>query len=280
MDVPVKTRLSPVQLLSFIGGVGIIVLISILVGYVFGNGSQVRQLYDAQSADAKRVLEAVEPKLTKVNSLLAAAQKHDGLSPDPAVIEALSERDFVLEPESIAQDRLLLGAEATTLLMRFSADSKVLADLLKRHQTMTTRVDKKELEELAKADAAGKAAGFAIIFDAQRYTSNLESKDQKPPLEGRLYVLDSTDTIDKDGEKHVKLRSPSSGKELDWSLRRLILLDKKEMLKSSGPNALRRYERRHKEIAAKLKEMSQYSDALVTKLSEMAERPGAPLLSF
>lgn len=278
-DVPIKTPRSLGQLLAVLAGVTVLTLFSIGIGFFFGNGAQQRALYNAKSDDAKRIMKLVEPCMKEVNSLLAAAEKHDGASPDAEVLEKLSKVDFVLEPEAIAQGKLLLGPEITPLLMRFSADTQYVAGLMKRHQTMSTRVDKKELEDLSKADDARKAKGFAVAFDTKRFTSNLDAKKQQPPLEGRLFVLDTFDTIDKDGEKLVKLRSPSNGQEYERSLRQIVLLDAKQMLASSGPNALRRYERRHKEITAKLKEISQYADPLMTKLGELADRPPAPLLS-
>lgn len=278
-DVPLKSHRSTAQLLGMVGVAAIIGMIAMGVGFFFGNASQQRALYDAQSADARRVNELITPKIEKLNAMTAAAGQHDGMAPDEEVLKKIANLDFVLEPEEVARDKLLLGPEITTLLMRFTSDTKLLAEMIKTHRTMTTRVDKKELEELAKADEAAKAAGFAVVFDTDNFTANLEAKKQEPPLEGKLMIIDTIDAIDKDGEKFVKLRSPASGQEREWSLRKLVLLDKKEMLASSGPNAMRRYERRHKEIAAKLKEVSQYTEALSTQLSALADRPAAPLLS-
>ncbi len=280
MDVSVKASWSIGQLLGAAGTIFVLALFFGGVGFFFGNARQQRALFDAQSNDARRVLEVVETKLKVINELSSVAEKHDGLAPDEAVVKALFDVNFVLEPEEIASGKLLLGPEITALLMRLSADSKLAAEMLNTHRLMTTKIDQKELEDLSKANEALKAAGFAVIFDATSFVDNYGAKTEVPPVEGKLMIFDNFDTVDKDGEKLVKLRSPSSGQVREWSLKKLVLLDKTEMLKSGGPNALKRYESRHKDISTKLKEMTQYGEKLVTELDKLANRGSAPILSF
>ena len=148
---------------------------------------------------------------------------------------------------------------------------------------MTLRVDKKELEDLAKANESLKAAGFAVVFDSNTFVSNLGKKSKKKKTRaiwGKLVTFDSFDTTDKEGAEFIKVRSPVSGKESEVATKKVVMLDKREMLKSSGPNALRRYTRRHQEILAKLKEMQQYSESLEADLGKIGNRPPARLLSF
>jgi hypothetical protein len=276
MDVKISNPRSIGQLFAAVALICAVALFFSIIGFVFGNGRQQKALYDAQSEDAKRVSETVKPKLKKLRDLYSVAQKHDGTAPDPEVVKSLAEVDFALQPEEVARDKLLLGETVTALLMRYSSDSLWLASNMRRHQTMTNKVDKKELEELIKESEVLKSAGFAVAFNSGNYIENQKKKGAKGLVFGRLLAYDGKEPDDKG---NVKLRS-FRGDEVEWSQHKLVLLPKSELKKSKGPNALRRYERRHKEIEAKLKEMSQYGDSLVSELSKLSNRPPAPMLSF
>ncbi len=104
-------------------------------------------------------------------------------------------------------------------------------------------------------------------------------KGQFIPKEGKLVVYDSQKPIEKDGVQFLKVRYPSSGRELEIPVKNLLVVKQSEILKSAGPNAQIRYQQRHAEILFKVKEMSQYADTLTTKLDELAGKDPTPLLN-
>lgn len=278
-DVPIKSHRSAAQLLGFVAVTGIIAFLALGVGYFVGDGVQQRKLYDARIGDAQRLNELVKPRSERIQSLAAAVERSDGLSPDPELLKQMENLDFVLAPEEIAQGRLLLGPERTTLLIKFAADTKHLSQLFKQHTLLTNRTDKKELEELANNSTTAQEANFGIIFNGEGFVKAYQAKGDSAPTEGKMVVFDQQQPFEKDGALHLKVRYPSSGREIEVPIKNMVLLDKAEIVRSSGPNAQVRYQRRHQQIAAKLKEMSQYSDTLVTKLDELAQSEPAPLLN-
>lgn len=280
-DVPIKSHRSLMQLAGFAAVTALISFMALGIGYFLGDGVQQRALYDARIVDAARLLEIVKPRAEKIQTLAAAIDRSDGVAPDAELLKNFEAQDFILEPEEIAQNRLLLGPERTTLLIKYSADSKLLSQMLKRHILLTTKTDQKELEDLATQNQALNAAGFAVIFDGEGFVEAFQSKKGAfTPKKGNLVVFDSQEPFEKEKEPHLKVRYPSTGRELEIPIKNMLLLEGNEIVKSSGPNALVRYQARHKEIQLKLKEMAQYADTLTTQLDELAKKPPAPLLNI
>jgi hypothetical protein len=282
-DVPIKAPLNLGKILGYVAVTGVITVFCAGLAFWFGQGVQQRTLYKAQTEDAKRIMELIQPRVEKVQKITAAVNKSDGSKPDAALMKELETVDFVLAPTDLVQNNLLFGPERTSLVVQFSADTTMLSKMLQRHVSLTTKVDKKELEDLAARDKDMNSAGFAILFNGQGYADRRTDKDKENDYildKANIVVYDDPAPIEKDGEKFVKVRFPSTGKEFDAPLKDLMILEKTELTRSGGPNALIRYQQRHAEIKTKVQEMSQYSDTMLTKFNELSTRGPAPLINF
>lgn len=253
-----------------------------LVAYFMGAASKSRALYDAQTREAQALLDFVKPKVEKVKALEQAIAKSNPTTPDAALMEELAKVDYAIKPEelvTVAGGRILVGAQETDLLVKFTADTQLMANLAKDHVRMTTQVDKKELDELAKDAALSGRGAYAVIFNADEYTQKLTSKTPGAPVKGSLAIVDS-EPFEKDKEPWVKVRYPSSGKTFDTPLRSIVHINKEQLVRSGGPNAVGRYTRRSTALRGKVSEVTKYGDTMVTQLEAIATRGPAPILTF
>ncbi|MEL6179817.1 MAG: hypothetical protein AAFS10_12735 [Myxococcota bacterium] len=277
-DVPIVAHQSPAQRY---GPFGVAIVVGIILGglgYMFGGVQIQRNLYNIKSRDAARVLAVVQEKVEALNAVKAAIAKHDGKKPDPELLKRLTRDDYLLDPNAIVVKNLLLGPTITNDLLSLTSDTKLLYSMSRNHAAMVNNVDKKELQDLQKDSKLLESYGFAVMFDASTYVKSLDSKDFRP-AQGNMVVFDKQDPITKeDKEKYLKVRRPSSGNEFELPMKSMILVPREEMIRSTGPNALSRYQLRHRKIEEQLKKMA-YADALVEKLDELANRGDAPLLA-
>ncbi len=285
MDVPIREPRSIAKMAGLIVVVGGISMLFGTCGFVFGSGVQDRAIYNARTNDAKRALEAVQPKVEKIKKLKDQVAKINPLSPNPEDLKVMKDYSFVLEPEEIVGGNLLLGPERSQALMRFASDTKLLALQMKRHHSLTTRTDKKELEALAAENKDFQSAGFAVLFSGESFVGNYPTKKKKKKItgkdvpKGKLAVVEDPKPIEKDGELYYKVRYRNSGRSFEHPLKDMVAIQRADIVKSAGPNAIVRYKGRHEEISQRLQVISQYADSLVTQLEELSSRGGAPLLS-
>jgi len=278
-DVEIRDHSGKNKMLVLVGAVLISALLFGAAGYFFGSGSARRQIYNAQTTDAQTILAVVKPRAEKVATLYAAVAQHDAAAPDAELLKQMEELDFVVEPEQIATGKLLLGAELTASLVRFSADSKLLQSMMREHVRLTLSADKKELAELAEKKELS-AANFSVIFDGEGYVRSLEKKGTAfRPAQGQLVIFDDQEPVEKKEDLFVKVRYPRSGKELEIPMKNMVLIERTDILGAGGDNALVRYTRRHKQIALKLQEMVQYTEVMVKNLDELSKRDPAGMLS-
>lgn len=276
-DVPIVAHQGPFQKYGPFVVALVVGLILGGIGYIFGGVQIQRNIYNTKSRDAARVLEMVKARVDALNEVKAAVDKHDGRVPDPELVKRLTKDDYLLDPNAIAVNNLLLGPSITNDLLSLTSDTKLFYSMARNHSAMVNNVDKKELEDLKKDAKLLESFGFAVIFDAATYVKSLDSKDFRP-AQGDLVVFDKQDPTVEDGEKYLNVRKPSSDKTLKVPMKSMVLIPRGDMVRSSGPNALMRYQLRHNKLKEQLKKMA-YADGLVAKLEELANRGEAPLLA-
>jgi hypothetical protein len=268
--------------LGFIMGVLVLSLFFGAIAWWMGSAQRSRSVYDAQTREAAALLKFVKPKVDKLRALETKVTKSDGATPDAALLEDLARIDYAVKPEelvTIAGGKLLVGAQQTDLLVKFTADTRLLASMSRDHVRMATKVDKKELEELASSETLSGRGAYAIIFNADEYTKNLSAKKPGPPIRGAIAIVESEPEM-RDNEPWIKIRYPSSGRISETPLRSIVHVDRNQIVRSSGPNALGRYKRRHSAIRGKLIEINKYADTMVSQLEKLSTRPSAPILTF
>ncbi len=281
-DVPIKSHKGILPVLGFAAGVVVMSLFFGLVAYYMGGATKSRALYDAQTREAQALLDFIKPKVDKVKELEGVVSKSNPTAPDMALMEELAKVDYAVKPEelvTVAGGRLLVGAQQTDLLVKFTADTQLIANLAKEHVRMTTKVDQKELEEIAADKTLSGRGAYAVIFNADEYTQKLNAKEPGAPVKGAIAIVDS-EPFEKDKEPWVKVRYPSSGKVFDTPLRSLVHVDKEQIQRSGGPNAVGRYTRRQGALVGKVSEVTKYGDTMVTQLEAIASRGAAPILTF
>jgi hypothetical protein len=269
-------------LLGFVAGVIALSLFFGVVAYFMGASTKSRALYNAQTREAQALLDFVKPKVDKVKALEALVTKSNPNAPDLALMEELSKIDYAVKPEelvTVAGGRILVGAQETDLLVKFTADTQLIANLAKDHVRMTTKVDKKELDEISADKTLSGRGAYAVIFNVDEYKTKLDAKEAGAPVKGTIAIVDS-EPFEKDKEPWVKVRYPSSGKVFDTPLRSLVHVDKAQIVRSGGPNAVGRYTRRQGGLVGKVSEVTKYGDTMVTQLEKIATRGPAPILTF
>lgn len=254
----------------------VLALIGVFFGFFAAQGQNSRQIEIARIEDAKALQESIDPALATFSEM---ADTIAGLSPSEVDFEAaenLASKQFVVTGEVLSSNRLLLGRDVINPLTAYMAESAVLNELLAEHRRLTTVVDKAEIERLLSENEVLEEDLIAVVFD-YRHLFTQGGNEAYRPRPGRLVTLKN---LERDGEGMLEASMLNSERTQKVEMQSLVPLERAEILKTAGDNALQRYERRVNEIKARAEKLKQRVNPLSESLDALASAPVPPLLSL
>lgn len=267
------SRMFSLPVLMVIGGA---MVLGLLFGYIGATSGQHRQVDNARTEDAKSIRDGLRPRIEKLDGVLTAI---NGLHPNQVDFEAaesLADVDFSASGNLLNNSRILLGPEIVGMVMSYAADSTMLKTMLAQHKKATAE-DRKELESLLNENAAlVEASTFAVVFD-YRDMIRRGGDASYMPKPGSLVTINS---LDRDEDGKITFNYLNSDRSDKSDMQGFIPIQKGDIIKSSGDNALQRYEKRVSGLKAQATILSNYYKNIDEKLSELADRPSAPLIKL
>ncbi|RVU48727.1 hypothetical protein EA187_04665 [Lujinxingia sediminis] len=254
----------------------VLALLGAFFGFFAAQGQNSRQIEVARIEDAKALQESIDPALATFSEM---AETIAGLSPSKVDFEAadsLASRQFVVSGEVLSSNRLLLGRDVIHPLTAYMAESAVLGELLAEHKRLTTVVDKAEIERLLSENEVLEEDLIAVVFD-YRHLFTQGGNDAYRPRPGRLVTLKN---LERDGEGMLEASMLNSERTQKVEMQSLVPLERGEILKTAGDNALQRYERRVNEIKERAEKLKQRVNPLSESLGALASASEPPLLSL
>jgi hypothetical protein len=274
---------------TFDGKTVALLAVMVVVGLVFGYaGSQTmhfRKLSEDRKRDALKVHDAIKRPIENISKeLVPAIVNLDSSKPDYEAAAKLAQLDFVPDAGSLGGNQILIGSNNVYNITQTMGKAMALRELLKQHDYLTNKVDKAELEQLMSDNAVLQTEDkFAIIFNYKSIIEALGKTKGDPkaaakgylPPTGRLVTFGKQD-VNEEGDIKVKL--PGNGGEMLSPIFGVIVLDKNEMLKSGGQNALTRYSQRVKTLKFYANDLANTSNGLLDGLKQIADgaAPAAP----
>jgi hypothetical protein len=262
---------SPKMLVIF----AICLVVGIVFGVAFMSGQNANALLEMRTADAKKLRDAVKPKIADFNSVAEKIGKMSSDSPDGELAKELAAVDFALPGAALASVRIPLPGSVTDTVAQFAADTKELQTALDEHARLTNKVDAEEIKALLENNKAlQENKAFGVIYDVEDVRKNSD-KDNYQPKRGRLVGVKD---YDKENNQYV-IELLGSGDERKVPPEKIVPLEVKEILKTGGQNALHRYKWRVRNIKYLASKISKYSDSLQESLDRTAsgemDSPGA-----
>lgn len=254
------------------------------IGLIFGTfgskASQARSVYDAQTKAANTVREDVKPFVETAQKVADKATKLDPTKPQYDVIKALADEKFVPPPSLMGGNAAFIGGDNVYNVTQFAAKATTFKQLLDRHN-YETKIDKEELDQLLEGNELLQGnKKFAVLYNHKQLLEHLkgksDDKDFKPGA-GRLVMLEKFET---DEEGNVTYESLANKSEGQINVKNIIPIEKSEMIKTGGQNALQRYKRRVEVIRFYAADLKKSTSGLVEGLSAVADRGGAPLIQL
>lgn len=254
----------------------------IIVGLVFGYaGSQTmhfRKLSEDRKRDALKVHDSIQKPIENITKeVVPAITKLDFSKPDYEAAAKLAQLEFVPDAGSLGGNQILIGSNNVYNITQTMGKAMALRELLKQHDYLTNKVDKAELEQLMSDNAVLQTEdSFGIVFNYKAIIESLGKTKGDPktaakgylPPTGRLVTFGKQE-VNEEGD--IKVKFPSNGGEAPSSIFGVVVLDKNEMLKSGGQNALARYSQRVKTIKFYANDLANTSNGLLDGLKQIAE---------
>lgn len=256
-----------------LGLLGVVLVVGVGFGWAASSSLNNSSVYNAQTEDGARLHTALQPKIEEFNKAKAMVAQLSPDSPDFEAAEALSKFDFAVDSNLLGGGRLLLGPKLIGELTGYNVDSAMLTEMLVDHHNMTNNVDKKELELIQQNSEVLDKDQFAVLFD-YRHLSTTSGSDDYSPRPGRLVTVTS---LEKDEEGKVEVEFLNSSSTAKTLLQGLLPLQKSDILKSSGPDALQRYKQRVERIKVMTERVDNRVNPLMTDLKTLGDRPSAGL---
>ena len=227
------------------------------------------------------MLERVEPKIEASKDVAKKVASLDPTSPNFEAASALAAMEFAPEPGVLGAGAAYVGGDNVYNVTEFQGKALAFKQLLTRHDYMTNKVDKEELEQLVQGNELLQGnKNFAVRYNYKQLVNHLKDQgDDKTykPLPGSLVLIDEF-KVDDDGQ--VGYQSLSNNQKVTESVRGIIPIEKTEIFKTGGQNALQRYERRVKVLKYYAQDLEKATTGIVDGLGELAHRGEAPLLQL
>lgn len=256
----------------------------LVVGLVFGSfgskASQARSVYDAQTRAAGTVRDDVKPFVDKATEVAGKAAKLDPTKPNYELVAQLAGEKFVPPPGLMGGNAAFIGGDNVYNVTTFAAKATTFKQLLDRHNYQT-KIDKEELDQLLEGNELLQGnKKFAVLYNHKQLLAHLkDKKDDKDfkPGGGRLVLLEKFETDDEGNVTYESLANKSEGQ---VNVKNIIPLEKSEMIKTGGQNALQRYKRRVEVIRFYAADLTKSTNGLIEGLAAVADRGSAPLLQL
>lgn len=265
------------SVLAMLGGM-------LVLGLVFGSfgakASQARSVYDIQTSAATNVREDITPFIEEANKTASLAAKLDPTKPQYDVVEQLTKAKFVPDAGILGGSAAYIGGGNVYNITQFIAKAATFKQLLDRHNYVT-KIDKAELTELLEGNELLQGdKNFAVIFNHKRLLEHLKNKGEDKdfkPSRGSLVLVDKFEVTDEGDVTYESLQDKSKNA---VNVRNVVPIDKAEILKTGGQNALQRYKRRVEVISFYAADLKKSTNGLLEGLSKVADRGSAPLLQL
>lgn len=245
-------------------------------GYLTSKSFQQRALYDAQTGDAEKIRTALKPKLEGLDAVVPKLEALAPASVDFESAKALSEADFTVNGNILTGGRILLGPDVVDALTTYLTEATLLKRMLADHNRLTNTVDRDELQQLAAGNAAVERGMVAVVYNYKDVVKRAADPAFQPAV-GRLVTVES---LERDAEGKLEFKFLNTDRRDKVEFQGLIPLNKEELMKTSGDNALQRYTRRVREIQDQARRVAQHVPRLREGLNGLADRPAAPLLKL
>ncbi len=220
------------------------------------------QLLEIQQNDAIKLRDAARPKIAAFTELAEKIAKMPTVSPDFDAADALTTADFAISGAVLSNVTIPLPGTTTDSVSTYAADSAQLKQMLADHKRYTNGVDRDELTKLMEDNkAVEENAGFGIVINPQAIADKWDKDDYRPQmgtLVGFKKVIEES--------KKVEIAILPAGDIRQVPLNEFIPIDKAQILKAGGQNAMQRYAYRVKNIKFQANKISQYTESLLTSL--------------
>lgn len=251
--------------------------IGLFFGYMASQVSQVRSLESARIRDAQRVLEYLEPKLAAFEEAAVLIEGLDPMEPDFEVAEKLAALDFLVAGDVLPNNRLLLGRDIISPLNRYIVESSLLYEKVMEHNRAVNRTDKAEIEALLEErEELMNVENLALVFDFRHLVLQGRQADYEP-IPGRLVSVRDWQPDD-EGLVTIQMLSRDTTDEVE--IQALVPVDKTDLLRADGDNAMERHERRVNELKHRAEELLRRVEPLRVTVKGVAERGEPPLLTL
>lgn len=250
---------------TFSGPVIAMAVAAFVVGGAFAYGiaqiTTTNQLISIQQRDAKALSDQVKPRVAAFEEIARKINALDPNVPDFAAASDLAVDTFVVGGTILANVTVPMEGRATSNVASYAADSTQLRSLLVEHNRFTNEVDKEELDALlAENQEVAENSGFGVVVDIDGIAAAIDAGRVLPSarLVGFRRLLDE--------QKKVEVAILPGGEIRQLNFDQVIPLDKSEVLKAGGQNALQRYSLRVRNLKYHVGQIEKYRASLLGSL--------------
>lgn len=244
--------------------------VCLLFGFSIGDVRWQRRTVNAQIEASIRTKDAIGPTLVAYERLKAPlnAMYQSPTAISWAALEALPSDLPAVDAARVMATQPPLNKELVSLLSRAVTDYNRLFALVTTHRTVTLGRDKAELEGLEKGTEFFSNRHFAILYEP--LPAETPALEYRPPRATIVAVVGKPELNEPKDDNILPIKS-RTGKERTVSLRKILIIDKNEML-STRENAQTLYAKRVDEIGALMKKIGTYEQLLKDTLAREASR--------
>ncbi len=252
--------------------------VGLFFGYMASQSLQTRSIETARINDANSMLQYLEPRFEALAKAEAIIDSLDPMNPDFDAVERLGELDFVVAGDVLPGNRLLLSSTVITPLNRFMAETNLLHNQIEEHVRLTSTVDRDEIEGLiADKEEYLEEEILGVVFHYSHIGGYFENRDAYTPPEGRLAFVKDLEQ-DEDGMVEIRMMGRENSNRVEGAA--LILLEKGDLLRTEGENAVTRHERRVRDLQQRTDGISRRMERLKVAVEGVALRDTPPIFSF
>ncbi len=255
--------------------IGVVLVAGLVFGYFVAHSGHHRQVDTARTADAKSIRDGLKPRIERLQEAALTINELKLDRVDFEAADALAAVELGATGNLLGGSRLLLGPDLVTGITSYVSDSTMLTKMLAQHKQLTNE-DRAEIEQLVSGNEALERDMFAVVFD-YRDMIRRGGEDNYSPKRGRLVTIKS---LDRDEEGKVEFQFLNSDKGDKTEMQGFIPLQKGDIIKSAGDNALQRYEKRVRDIKIQSNMLVTYAPQLLDRLSKLADREPASFLTL
>ncbi len=245
-------------------------VICLVFGFFAGDVRWARRTVNAQIDASIRTKDAVEPLITAYDRLKLPlnAMYQSPKAVKWSAVDGLPTEMPAVDAALIMATQPPLNKELVSLLSRAVTDYNRLFAMVANHRVVTLGRDKAELEGLEQGTEFFSNRHFAVLYEP--LPAETKPLEYRPPRAAIVAVVGKPALNEAKDDNILPIKS-RAGKERTVSLRKVLILDKNEML-STKENAMTLYKKRIDEIGALMKKIGTYEQLLKDTLNREASR--------